>query len=346
VPTIELYATGDEIGFYSSVTTSGKGNGLKLTLNDVQTLGSSTDVFRIVVSNVPVNGTAFGSGQTVSVYGYPSGTLVYSNIATNPNAFDGRATSANHVVLDGPGTTGLVIDANGLTNGSVEYGPGVEPTRFEPFPFSNLSTTPPTFPCFVRGTLIETATGPLPVETLKVGDLVRTADHGLQPIRWIGKRRVAGHGAMAPVLIAAGALGNHRDLRVSPQHRMLLSHWTNEVHFGSAQVLVAARHLVNDTTIRAAPCAAVTYVHMVFDAHEIVFAEGIPTESLHVGAVALSALDRQARSEVLALFPDLESPALQTARRCLKGWEGTLVDAQPSSSGVRSPAAYRRRTAG
>ncbi|NNF23942.1 MAG: hypothetical protein HKN63_03935 [Rhodobacteraceae bacterium] len=37
--------------------------------------------------------------------------------------------------------------------------------------------------CFTQGTLIETAFGPRPVETLRPGDLVRTRDRGLRPLR-------------------------------------------------------------------------------------------------------------------------------------------------------------------
>jgi hypothetical protein len=222
----------------------------------------------------------------------------------------------------------------------MQIGPGINPPRYQEFSFSSLSSTPPTFPCFVRGTLIETGTGPQAIETLRVGDLVRTADHGLQPIRWIASRQVAGHGDMAPVTIAAGALGNYRRLRVSPQHRMLLCHWRNEILFGQSEVLVAAKHLINGTTITQAPQAQVTYVHMVFDQHEIVFAEGIPSESLHLGAMALSSLDRRSRDEVAALFPELADAVNgpPTARGCLRSWEAALTG-QPSMTGVLSPAA-------
>ncbi len=339
MPTVELYVTGDEIGTYSSTSTSGKGNGTKLTLNNVQTLGNSADVFKIVINNVAANANGFGGSQVVSVYSYPGNTLLHANQSVNNNAFDGRATSANHLVLDGPGTGGIVIDADGLTNGTVQFGPGANPPRFQEFPYSNLSTTPPTFPCFVAGTLIETATGPLPVETLRVGDLVRTADHDLQPIRWIGSREIDGLGDMAPVRIAAGALGNYRDLLVSPQHRMVLHHWRNDLLFGVSQVMVAARHLINDTTIRREPRARVTYIHMVFDAHEVIFSEGIPTESLHIGAMTLTSLDRAARDEVLALFPEIADLTV-TARACLKAWESVLVEpVQPINTKVRSSAA-------
>ena len=65
-------------------------------------------------------------------------------------------------------------------------------------------------------------------EKLAAGDMVVTMDHGPQPIRWIGSSKRPDR-QLAPILIRKGALGNTRDLRVSPQHRMLLSGWQAEV---------------------------------------------------------------------------------------------------------------------
>ena len=83
-------------------------------------------------------------------------------------------------------------------------------------------------PCFTRGTLIKTDQGERPIEELAAGDMVLTMDHGYQPIRWIGSSKRAATGDLAPILIRKGALGNDRDLRVSPQHRMLLQGWQAE----------------------------------------------------------------------------------------------------------------------
>ena len=84
------------------------------------------------------------------------------------------------------------------------------------------------FVCFTRGTLIKTDQGERPIEELAAGDMVLTMDHGYQPIRWIGSSKRAATGDLAPILIRKGALGNDRDLRVSPQHRMLLQGWQAE----------------------------------------------------------------------------------------------------------------------
>lgn len=175
--------------------------------------------------------------------------------------------------------------------------------------------------CFAAGTMIETADGERAIETLRGGDLVRTADHDYQPIRWIGSSRVAANGSGAPILIKAGALGNARDLRVSPHHRMLLGGWQTEMLFGDPEVLVAAKHLVNDQTILRLEGGTVEYFHMLFDTHEIVFAEGAPSESFHPGQIGWRGLSDAARAEILALFPELQQGQFEaygsSARRTL-----------------------------
>lgn len=78
------------------------------------------------------------------------------------------------------------------------------------------------FACFAKGSMIDTAHGPVTIEDLSVGDMIVTLDHGLQPIRWIEGRKVRAVGNMAPVVFAKGAIGNTEELRVSPEHRMLI----------------------------------------------------------------------------------------------------------------------------
>ena len=341
--TLELYLTGDEIGFYNSVSVSGKSNGTKVQLGDTEPLGTATDVFRIEITGVSGSDTGFEYGMTVTVFAYPDTdppTPLYTSQLSDPDAYNGRTTSAEHFIFDGDGDTGLVIDLDGITAGTHQFGPGLNPVRYQEFEFSSLSTTPPVFPCFAAGTFVETDTGPVAIESLKVGDLVRTLDNGLKPIRWIGQRRISGRADMAPILIRAGALGNYRDLRVSPQHRMLVSDWRSEVYFGESQVFVAAKHLINDSTIRCVPCNEITYVHMSFDQHEVIYAEGALSESLHLGSMTMSTLDRTSQAEVLSLFPELQTsdpPAI--AHACLRKWEGALLRSGQRYNGERSSAA-------
>jgi len=184
-------------------------------------------------------------------------------------------------------------------------------------------------PCFVAGTLIETAKGQRPVESLKVGDKVMTMDNGLQPIRWIGSQTVRGTGALAPIVFEPHSVeGLTKRLLVSPQHRMFIAGSHTELLFGESEVFVAAKHLVNGDDIYQEDQAEVTYLHIMFDTHEIVFAEGAATESFFCGKVGLGAISDDAREEVFAIFPDLSADLEsygQTARYCLRPHEARLL---------------------
>jgi hypothetical protein len=184
--------------------------------------------------------------------------------------------------------------------------------------------------CFVRGTRIKTVRGEVPVEELTTGDRVLTLDSGYQAIRWIGSARRPARGVMAPVLIRAGTLGNERDLRVSQQHRMLLRGWQASLLFGESEVLVAAKALINDRTILREEGGEVEYFHLLFDRHEIIFAEGALAETFHPGEEAWNALDHATRNEILTLFPMLTDLTIgdygPAARTTLRDFEArTLV---------------------
>lgn len=172
-------------------------------------------------------------------------------------------------------------------------------------------------PCFTSGTMIETPQGTRAIESLCAGDKVLTLDHGPQPIRWIGARQLTRADLMAkpkllPIRIKAGALGSdlpRRDLVVSPQHRMLVRSAIAVRMFDAEEVLVPAHALVGMPGVTVEHTAdTVTYYHVLFDRHEIVFAEGAPSESLFTGPEAMKSLPAAARSEILCLFPELRTP--------------------------------------
>ncbi len=192
--------------------------------------------------------------------------------------------------------------------------------------------------CVLRGTLIDTPQGPVPVEELAPGDLVLTKDNGAQTVRWAGSRRisaddVAQDPSLRPIRFAPGALGPdlpRRELGVSPQHRMLISDWKAELHFGEAEVLVPAKALVNGSTVRVDHSQQpVEYFHLLFDRHEVMFTEGCPTESFHPADYALRELGDAARVELHKLFPELFEPGgySDTARLSLRPWEAQVVSA-------------------
>lgn len=178
--------------------------------------------------------------------------------------------------------------------------------------------------CFVEGTRISTANGAVPVEELEPGDLVLTRDNGFQPVRWLGKTTVPATGHWAPIRFDAGTLGTSRDLLVSPQHRMLLTGANARILFGSGEVLSAASHLINDHSIRRQPGGMVTYVHLLLDQHEIIFAEDCPTESFFPGDQALEALGGPALYSLFNCMPELRGDPQgfgPTARQCLTRYE-------------------------
>jgi hypothetical protein len=160
-------------------------------------------------------------------------------------------------------------------------------------------------PCFVRGTMIATIGGIIPVESLRVGDKIITRDNGLQEIRWIGSRRVVAEGKMAPVRVAAGLFNNTDDLWLSPNHRILQAGIKVSVLFEEPEVLVAAKHLVGVEGIDSCAGGQVEYFHILFDRHEVILSNGCWTESFHPGQQGMDAFEKEAVAEILALFPEL-----------------------------------------
>ncbi|MBF9042347.1 2,3,4,5-tetrahydropyridine-2,6-carboxylate N-succinyltransferase [Rhodobacterales bacterium HKCCE4037] len=221
-----------------------------------------------------------------------------------------------------PPATQVGLTANETINFTytADDGTGITDTAF---------VTVTAIPCFVRGTMILTEHGEKPVEALKAGDLIETRDNGLQPIRWIGKRTVRATGRLAPVVIEAGTFGLHRRLVVSPQHRVLVTHWMAELMFGEDEVLVAAKDLVNDCSVRVLEGGEVEYFHVLFDTHQVIWSEGLATESFLPGATVMNEMEQAVQDEVLSLFPEIDphtklgyGPA---ARLPLKGYEARAM---------------------
>lgn len=198
--------------------------------------------------------------------------------------------------------------------------------------------------CFVAGTKILTEYGEIPVEELTKGDLVMTKDNGFKPIFWIGARKVNiaqqnDPQRYYPVCIAAGALGDgipERDLYISQQHRVLVKSRIAQRMFGTDEVLVPARKLTGISGIDlVTDCDQVTYLHFLFDRHEIVYSNGAETESLYTGRQALQALTDAGRQEVLMLFPELADPDYQAplARNVPRGKQAAQLARRHAKNG-------------
>lgn len=133
---------------------------------------------------------------------------------------------------------------------------------------------------FTRGTMITLASGAQkPIETLETGDRVLTRDDGPQEIRWIGQSTMRAVGSFAPICIKAGTLNNTGDLIVSPDHRLFIYQRDDALGAGRSEVLVKARHLVNGTSVVQQDGGFVDYFQLLFDGHQIIYAEGIAAES-------------------------------------------------------------------
>lgn len=187
--------------------------------------------------------------------------------------------------------------------------------------------------CFVSGAMIDTPEGPAPVESLGVGDPVTLLDGGVATITWVGKRRVSAaervlHRNLKPVKIRANAFGPGKpaaDLWVSQQHRVLLD--GAEILFGADEVLVPIVSLCNDQSIRIDDVQGdVDYHHIMFDRHQIILSNGLPTESFYPGATALQALDAPTLAEFKTLFPELAARGFEeSARPLLKNYEAKAL---------------------
>lgn len=159
---------------------------------------------------------------------------------------------------------------------------------------------------FARGTMISLADGrQRPIESLQPGDRVLTRDHGPQPVRWLGKATLRAVGSFAPIIISAGTLGNSGDLIVSPHHRIFLYQRNRRPGLETAEILIQAKHLIDNDKVFQREGGYVDYFSIVFDQHEIIYAEGVPAESLLVSDATISRLPADLAAEVKARFPGL-----------------------------------------
>ena len=192
-------------------------------------------------------------------------------------------------------------------------------------------------PCFTPGTRIATPRGEVAVENLSVGDRVVTRDNGLQVIRWVGRRSLTGSDLvvnphLSPIRIAKGALGNdlpERDMNVSPNHRMLVASEKTVLYFEESEVLVAAKHLTGLTGVTIGGAEDLTYIHLMFDQHEVILSDGTWSESFQPGLQSLAGVGNAQRTELFELFPELATSegveAYASARRSIKAHEAALL---------------------
>ena len=244
-------------------------------------------------------------------------TFAYDGLEIDVQKYD----ITDQILLDGGTITGVdpnepskmtftyVGEDGGTYPGFIQLTDGTEKDFTDP--------ETPIIVCFAQGTMIENDIGLVLVEDLRPGDEVATQNHGFQSIKWIGHRRLerdelTKNPKLRPIRIERGALGRslpQSDLWVARQHRMLVSSRIAERMFGHTDVLVPAIKLVGLPGISIdEKVEEIDYFHILFDRHEIVFSNGAPSESLFTEPEAMKALSPEARKEIKALFPEIESP--------------------------------------
>jgi hypothetical protein len=199
------------------------------------------------------------------------------------------------------------------------------------------TTEKPVVACFTPGTKIATIKGETLVENLAAGDKIVTRDNGIQQIRWIGKKKIdwrvmTTNPHLKPVLVRQGSLGNdlpERDLMISPNHRVLVANERTALQFDDAEVLVAAKHLIGGLAVRSIDSIGTTYIHFLFDRHEVVLSDGIWTESFQPTDTTLKGFGNSQRNEIFEIFPDLETTegkaAFGSARKTLTKKEASQL---------------------
>lgn len=169
--------------------------------------------------------------------------------------------------------------------------------------------------CFTQDTMIDTPDGKRAVQDIQEGDWVLTKDNGSQQVTWRGARRMSGARFFAmpelrPVRIRAGAIEAGRpdsDLVVSPKHRLLVQGAMAQALFNTDEVMVAAEHLINDHSILVDyNVTSTTYHHLMLDDHQVLWANGIETESFHPASTTLDTLDPGDRARLEGLLPNVE----------------------------------------
>ena len=164
--------------------------------------------------------------------------------------------------------------------------------------------------CFGTGARVTMEDGSLcAVDALQAGMEVRTRDHGPQTLRWIGQITLRAHGPFAPVTFAPGTLGNLGALTLGPLQRIFL-YQRGEDRLGTrAEVLIQAQTLVDGRRVLQREGGFVTYFHLAFDDHQIIYVEGIPVESMLVSRATVARLPEVLAQDLSQRFPHLNQHA-------------------------------------
>ena len=269
-----------------------------------------------------------GDGDDVFVISDGNDTITDFNFGNTGALGDGDSTNNDFVDLSGyydslnelradQADDGILNQSNALDDkgGAVDYS---DNTQFGAGSVTMQGATPQSYTadntgvvCFTAGTHIRTPSGEVLIEELRQGDLVCTLDNGPQPIAWIGLRHVtqaelSAHPTLRPICIKKGVLGAERNIFVSRQHGILITddNFARAVHLADYHAGVRIAHGKK----------RVTYIHLMFAAHQIVFAESLASESFYPGPQALKMMAVPEFRRLVVSFPMLRGiDTMQTA---------------------------------
>lgn len=295
--------------------------------------GNDSNQYGIVTD---LDGTYISGSSTTTVYSEfeyeltgsdgTTITLYYMEMDSNPNSTSGNGDFIGYLpstpLVDG--VTYTFTSTNSVPGNAVNYD-DIEGAV-----------------CFTSSSYIETDEAMVQICDLEAGMRIKTRDNGYQKLLWVYKRAIsqgemAGNPNLRPVKITAHAFGADkpcRDMHLSQQHRLLHSDLRNEIIFAEFHLLVPAKGLINNNTITIDhDVAKLEYVHLLFNAHEIVYVDGIEAESFALGDWSYGTLTEEAREEINVIFPDLSSDVMkqfETAYPVLTVKEATAL--QPMSA--------------
>jgi hypothetical protein len=299
--------------------------GTSISTPQTSTLDFDTPVKNVTfeIYDLDANGTSWSDQITINAI----------DIDGNPVSISFSNLEAYHVqtgnTVAATGNSGTSVDTSGaadsitvtipgpLTQIQVTYDNGPTATSSGAFGWGEVSFD---VVCFAEDAQITTDQGDRLIQDLNVGDMVVTRDHGLQEIRWIGKKHVTGarlyaYPNLRPIVIEKDTYGPnvpYKDLMVSPQHRILIDHSDVALLFGDTEVLAPAKGLINNTSVYVNETArSVTYFHILFDQHEVIYSNGLPTESFQPCDHNIDAFDHKIRDELFILFPEFKESSHQ-----------------------------------